>query len=326
MEKAVLRLGLAGFGPRERAAMRGAAATVGTCEWQFVGTEGADAWMVEGACVMAAHGKSVRVMTKDAGGRAAPVVLDAASRPIAFSRPTAIPMAAGSSPTFSTSRPESLAPVLRAFEAGLGTTKACFWTAAHLVAHHATVGKAMFELCAGSEVLAVVDMKGDAAVSPTATEGAFDAAVWKHRARKAVAVPAWFHRVGLEPLMWDYLNRTRLQLLPDRYRECAIYFRRPPRVDPALIGDVHLIISRQLAIGPLTLRELQKTLSLGEDAVARALAAMYYVGSITSNPDRAWRGSVRGALWSRPAELGDEQAPPAHRAPRDAPHSTAPLL
>lgn len=73
--------------------------------------------------------------------------------------------------------------------------------------------------------------------------------------------------------------------------------------------------------------ELRAALHIDDEAASRALAALYFVGSITSNPDRAWKGSVRGGLHSQPAPLGpDTVAPLRPRVLRDAPPSTAPLL
>lgn len=327
METAVLRLGLAGFDAGRQAAIRKVAAAFRHVDWDLGGPDGADAWLVNGAGVAAVQEAHVRVMCTDASGRMMPIVIDTGSRPVAFGGPVTMPVPGGPHALFGLGEPGSLLKVLHRFDRELQPTKACFWTAAHIALHHATIGKAMFELRAGTDVLAVVDMKGHVAVSPAATETAFNQALWKHRARTAVTIPAGFRRIPLSQLMWLYATRTRRELLPPRYRDGAIFFRRPPRVDPQMIDDVHLVISRQLALGPSTFDELQTVLEMKEEALAKALAALYFVGSITSNPDRAWRGSVRGGLWSRSAPLESGAAPLAPGGTRrDVPHSTAPLL
>jgi hypothetical protein len=327
METAVLRLGLAGFGTGEQDAIRKVAAGFRGAEWLCGGPDGADAWLVN--CARASWtGKQMRVTCTDAAGRATPVLMDSTSRPIAFTGAVAAQIPAPSPLLFELSRPDSLLAVLRQLDRKLHAAKTCFWTAAHILAHHATIGKALFELRAGAELLAVVDMKGDVAVSPVATEGSFEHAAWKHRARKTVTVPDHFRRCPLSQLMWQYTTRTRQDLLPERYRDGSIFFRRPPRVDPELITDTHLSITRQLALGPTSLRELQAALGIDERIAARALADLYFVGSITSNPERAWQRSVRGALWSsRPTALDAGEPTPIYKGVRpDAPHSTAPLL
>jgi hypothetical protein len=327
METAVLRLGLAGFRAGEKAAIEKIAAAFRRTDWLCGDADGADAWLIDGAHVTDAQGEHVRVMCTDAAGRMQPIVIDGASRPLAFARAPGVRVPTGTHPVFDFSQPATLTRVLQQFDRELHAAKTRFWTAAHILEHHATVGKAIYELRAGAEVLAVVDMKGDVAVSPTAAESSFDEAVWVHRARKAVTVPAWFQHTTLSHLVWQYMTGTRRELLPPRYRDCPIFFRRPPRVDPQLIGDIHLLVSRQLALGPATLADLSSALHLDDEAVSKALAALYFVGSVTSNPDRAWKGSVRGGLWSQPAPLaGDAMMPSAPRMQRDAPPSTAPLM
>jgi hypothetical protein len=326
METAVLRLGLIGFSASEQEAIRGVAAGFRQADWLCVGPDGADAWLVNGKRAVWAHGQHVRVTGTDAAGRATAILIDSTSRPTAFADGAAAQLLAPL--LFDMSRPETLVPVLRQLDSKLHGAKTCFWTAAHLIAHHATTGKALFELRAGPELLAVVDMKGEVAVSPVAPESSFDKAAWKHRARKSVLVPDHFRRCALAQLMWQYTTRTRQELLPERYRDGSIFFRRPPRVGPELISDVHLSITRQLALGPTSLPELQKALAIEERIASRALADLYFVGSITSNPERAWQRSDRGALWaSRPASLDADKPTPIYKGARpDAPHSTAPLL
>lgn len=225
---------------------------------------------------------------------------------------------------FNLRRPESLVPVLAELERCLQVRKACYWTAEHLVQHNATVGKAIFELRAGSHLLAVADMKGEVAVWPKASEKDFEQAVWKHKARKTVAIPQEFERYSLAQLIWQYTTRTNRKLLPKRYRECDIFFRRPPRVDPQLIEDTHLLVMRELALGPCTLAELQTRMGAAAEtsAVEAALASLYFVGSITSNPERASHTSGRGGLTAiaPQAVYGNERQIPDTRP------TTAPLI
>lgn len=325
METAVLRLGLAGFSALEVRSIRDAADKDRQVHWLVTsGTEGADAWLVHGARVSAVHGAHVRVTCDDGAGRAFPVVLDTASRPTAFAMPAPQDIPAKLHREFDAKRPATLGLVLASLGRDLHPAKLCFWTAAHILAHHSTIGKAMFELQADNEVLAVVDMKGEVAVSIAASEASLDRATWKHRARKSVHIPGSFQRFSLPELLWRYTTRTRRDLLPERYREAAIFFRRPPRVGPQLVDDVHLIVSRELALGPMTLGELHAATKIDEDAIARALADLYYVGSITSNPERAWKGSVRSGPWSSRMGLLPASEPGA--LPQETRHTTAPLL
>lgn len=326
METAVLRLGLAGFSADEQETIRKVASGLRQADWQCGGPDGADAWLVNSERITSAQGTQVRLASTDAALRPAPILIDSASRPTAFAGAAAAQLPAPL--RFDLARPETLVLVLQQLDRELHAAKTRYWTAAHIIANHATIGKAMFELRAGQELLAVVDMKGDVAISPVAPESSFEKAAWKHRARKTVSIPDHFQRCPLAQLMWQYTTRTRQELLPERYRDGSIYFRRPPRVEPELITDTHLSITRQLALGPTSLRELQSALGIGQLVASRALADLYFVGSITSNPERAWQRSVRGVLWaSRPASLEAAEPTPIYKGVvPDAPHSTAPLL
>jgi hypothetical protein len=66
-----------------------------------------------------------------------------------------------------------------------------------------------------------------------------------------------------------------------------MFFRRPPRIDPVLVEEEHLLVMRELAIRPATFDELKTRVEMADDLLARTLAALYYVGSITTNRSRA---------------------------------------
>jgi hypothetical protein len=328
METAALRLGLAGFNDREQDVVRAAVARFRPSRWLCGGMDGADAWLINGARIARMQGSQLRVIDVDAARQASAILLDAGSRPSAVAVASPGQVHADTQLLFDLRKPETLMPVLAEFDRRLHPAKVRYWTAAHLVEHNATVGKAIFELRAGAELLAVADMKGEVAIFPDASEASFDRAAWKHRARRTVTVPPAFERHSLAQLMWQYTTRTARDLLPERYREGAIFFRRAPRIDPQLIEDLHLRVMRELALGPLSLDELQAGLGAGREAVCRAVAALYYVGSITSNPERASQVSGRGGLWTTKSALldADRPRPAGQGAGADTRPSTAPLL
>jgi hypothetical protein len=87
--------------------------------------------------------------------------------------------------------------------------------------------------------------------------------------------------------MWRYALRTTADLLPPRYRPGRIYFRRPPKLAPRLLGDVHLAIMRELARGHASFDELQQRTGLAAQALGHALGALFLTGAITTSADRA---------------------------------------
>jgi DNA-binding transcriptional ArsR family regulator len=128
-------------------------------------------------------------------------------------------------------------------------------------------------------------------------------------------VPQNFARASLALLMWRYVSRSPRDLLPVRYRTGSIYFRRPPRIDPVLVDEEHLLVMRELAIRPASYDELKARLDMQDVVLARTLAALYYVGSITANRLRAGPTPVAGELArasrdpSRYAELRSSHVP-----------------
>lgn len=93
--------------------------------------------------------------------------------------------------------------------------------------------------------------------------------------------------------MWQYAMRTRRDALPSHYRTSMLFFRRPPRLPQRVLKDSHLLLLRELAQSPGNFEELQQRTGLVEPLLARDLAALYLVGSITSNPKRAAAGALR---------------------------------
>lgn len=324
METPVFRLGLVGFSEREEQQIRDGAAAYPQADWRCGRAEGADAWLIKGARIARIHDNRLRVIASDGTSTGAAFLLDIGSRPVAIATPAPQQVTQLVPLFFDPAQDGGLAQGLSALDAALLKQRRRYWTASHLVEHNATVGKALFELRAGAAVLAIADMKGTVFISPHATEQEFDCAVWNHRARKTVEAPPDFEQQSLAELLWAYATRTQRDLLPARYRDSSIYLRRPPRVPQESVGDVHLRIIRELAVDAASMTNLVERIGVDDKTLARSLAALYLVGSVTTNPERAWSASERSSLWSsRAASLHD--APPTSRQEDGLP-STAPLL
>ena len=323
METPVFRLGLVGFNEREEQQLRAGAAAYRQVQWRCGPVEGADAWVIKGARVARILDNRLRVIASDGTNTGAAFLLDVASRPVAISTPAPQQVQQLVPLFFDPAQDGGLALGLAALDAALAPQRRQYWTASHLVEHNATVGKALYELRAGTQVLAIADLKGTVYISPQASEEQFDHAVWRHRARKSVDVPPEFERHSLAELLWAYATRTTRELLPARYRDSLIYLRRPPRVAAQLVGDVHLRIIRELAVEAASMARLAEKIGVDANTLARSLAALYLVGSITTNPERAWSASDRGSLWSRAGTLNDALPDSKHE---DGLPSTAPLL
>ncbi|MEJ6023755.1 hypothetical protein [Ramlibacter sp. PS4R-6] len=188
--------------------------------------------------------------------------------------------------------------MLEHIERQLASVTAQLRVAALVVEQQDMLRSGAFELRAGGRLIAVLDMPEEVAVLPRAGAADFDSAMCTRIHREDKRVPDNFARVGLAQLMWQYVLRTRHDVLPRRYRRAPIYFRRPPRVDGKLVDDRHLVVMRELALRPCTFDELRERAGLPDADLAQVLAALYFVGSVTSNPQRVGAGA------SEPASAG----------------------
>lgn len=324
MEIPVFRLGLVGFDAREEKMVRDAAAPYRAAQWECGGAEGADAWVLNGARVGRTEGASVRVVASHGAGSQGTLVLDLGSRPTVVATPAPQALQQLTGLLVDLRNTDAFLACLGDVDRRLARLRRAYWVAAHLVKCNDMVGKAVYELRVGSQLLAIADMKGVVSVLPGLREAQIDEGVWKHRSRKLLDVPPDFEQYSLAEVLWTYTTRTRLDLLPEHYRDRPVYLRRPPRVPTEMIRDAHLQVVRELAIAPARFADLMDRTGADANTLARTLAALYYVGAITSNPDRAWGASQSSGHWGRTSAL--EQDAPHFRVPREGQPSTTPLL
>jgi hypothetical protein len=285
MELPVLRLGCAGFAPEQEAAIRAAAAASRITHWTFGAMPGADAWFINGAVARHLEGGRVAVACGEPGEGPIQLQLSDNARPVAFALP--VPARLDANCTFDADQPASILDAIGIFEFVLAPQAAHFLLASHIIEQQDVLGAGAFEVRGKGHLIAVVDMRGSAYVLPSVRPGNFDVAVWKRVERERLKAPPNFAHVSLSELMWRYVSRSVRDLLPERFRTQPVFFRRAPRVDPVLVEEEHLLVMRELAMRPCQFEELRGRLGLDDGTLARALATLYYVGSITSTKARA---------------------------------------
>ncbi|WBY00809.1 hypothetical protein PE066_15250 [Ramlibacter tataouinensis] len=287
LELPILRIGLAGFSlqQQEELARLLERASPGGIAWEFSRLGEADAlWIHGGRTQILAEG-TVRVGSAVPGGRSVHIHLPDVDRPVAFALP--VPRNLDAPLSFDPQQPATVRALLGRLENGLRPTIAQFCLASQVLEQESALGSGVYHVNAASGLLvAVVDLRGDVGVLPSATPLELENAMWTPHLR-ADAMPAHFSRASLSQLMWQYALRTRRDVLPRRYRSDLLYFRRPPRLSQRTLSDAHLLLLRELACAPGRFAELQQRTGLGEARLAQDLAALYLVGAITSNPKRA---------------------------------------
>ena len=325
IELPVLRLGLAGFSATERSHIAAAlpAASPGAAQWEIARVPDADAWWVSGARAKLLPGDIVQVAPGGPTERALRLHLPDVDRPVAFSLPLACEALVPAF-SFDAGSRRSMGAVLEAFETWLAPLMTQFSLGSQIAEHEAALGSGVFDVCANGRLLAVVDMHGDVAVLPASIPADFEDAVWTRR--ETPGMPEPMKSVSMSQLMWQYSTRTQADLLPRHYRTDLLYFRRAPRLPQRMLEDAHLLLIRELARGPAGFDALQRRTGIAAMQLARHLAALYFVGSITSNPKRAGPGRVPRAdeYDSLPNSSPPRKVDAASPVPRAAADLTAP--
>ena len=325
-EQPTLRLGLAGFTADQQEAVRVALKSrpPSTAAWELVPFTEADAWWVHGERTLPQPDGTLRVSPGKPNGRSVLLDLTDVDRPLAFARP--VPPEPFDAASFDLEDAAQVAEMLDRFSAWLQPLTAQFCLAASLLDQHTALGTGSFHVLQGPRLVAVVNMRGDAGVLPTAGSIDFEDALWRRCPQSNPPIPEHFARLSLSQLMWQYAQRSTRDLLPAHYRTNLLYFRRPPRLPQRMMRDAHLLLLRELATGCGTMEELQARTGMAGGQIARDLAALYLVGAITSNPKRAAAGATKrletnDSLLSNPPSL---PATPGARPVPVNPDMTAP--
>jgi hypothetical protein len=287
IELPVLRLGLAGFSVEQKAELHAMLqrSAPGRYAWQIGPFKDADAWWLNGGRTQQVGDTTIRVTPGAPTDRSLLLNTPEIDRPLAFSLPLAFkPFEACH--TFEPGSPRSINDVLEKFESWLQPIAAQFSLAARIMEHESVLGSGVYHVMLNGRLLAVVNMHGEIGVLSSAGPADFDDSMWA-RQPGTTQIPESFVRTTLSELMWQYAIRTTRDVLPKRYRTGMLYFRRPPRLPPGLLTDAHLLVIRELATAGSTFVDLQQRTGLGAAALARVLAALYLVGTVTANPKRA---------------------------------------
>lgn len=287
LELPVLRLGLAGFAVQQVAELDAMLrrSAPGRHVWQIGHFTDADAWWLNGARIQRMDAATIRILPAIPTERSLQLNIPEVDRPIGFAQPLSF---TPSQPGY-TFEPESVASInaiLEKFEGWLQPVAAQFSLAARIIEQESVLGTGMYHVMLNGRLLAVVDMKGDIGVIPSAGPADFEDAMWV-RQPEPTEIPDSFVRTTLSELMWQYAVRTSRDVLPKRYRAGMMYFRRPPRLPQRLMSDAHMLLMRELSAAAGTFADLQQRTGMAVAPMAKALAALYLVGTITSNPKRA---------------------------------------
>jgi hypothetical protein len=301
--------------------------------WPFID---ADALWINGERAQPMRGNMVRIPAADAGKPATILNLKEIDRPTAFTLPIGDgyftpPLA------FDPHKVDQVADVLHQFEADVMDTAVELTLAAEISGRRHDLASPSYHLTLRGKLVAVFSVSGDIGFTQQLSPYELAQADWAGRPAAGGEIPGHFRRTTMAQVMWNYVMRNVDDLLPARYRETEIYWRRMPAVPQKCVREEHMMLISLLSTGPQTVQSLAAQTGLSEAAVAQTLAALYFGGSLTTDPRKAapaappvkpgndddWPSSMTSTAVAPPATPAPPH--PGQRSRSDLPTVPAPL-
>jgi hypothetical protein len=316
LEQPVLRLGLLGFSDEMSARLRDWAehSLPGWPAWCIDDPHRADAWLIDGRAVVVLNRDALTIQHPAGGSDRWTLHRAEVDRPLAFSLP--LPEGFASAESFDAADEQSLRQRLQRFEAWLRPLRSQFALGSQLVRRLPEYQGDVVHLMHDGRLLGVLDFpRWQCGLLIPARPVDLVNAEWVRRPAAANDIPAAFLRLKLHQVMWAYAVRTRLDILPERYRERVIHMRRVPHLPARWFDPAHLLIMQELSVRPATLAQLQQRTSLDLSALASRVAALYFAAGLTTDEDSGRRAesAVRRALLALQLGPGDRVRDSASR-------------
>lgn len=293
--------------------------------WEVRKFADADAWLLNGARCHVRPGGTLEVGPGLPNEERLRLDLSDADRPVAFAAP--VPNELEARCTFDPGSQASVQAMLLQFDLWLRLERAQFELGAQVIRLGAALRHGIFHLMHRGNLLAVLDFrKGQAGLAPALQPADVQQAEWHKRPAGAAAIPPGFLVSAPAQLAWTYVRRSDRDMLPQHYREQMIYFRRVPRVPMRLLGDTQLLLLRELSVQPGTLANLVERTGIATVDLDRAVACLYYSGSITTTPSKAARPHGTGASDSVRDSSNPASLLGAHLRPLARDELTAPAV
>jgi hypothetical protein len=313
IEQPVLWLGVAGFTPEQSKQLNLLLSHLpkGWPTWHSGAFSEADAWLVSGEKSRLLNADTLRILAGLPTERTLQLNLAEVDRPIAFSLPLASsdldPMY-----TFDLASGASLRQLLQQFEVRLRPLCCQFVLGGQLIARESELLPGIYHVNHKGRLLAVMDFHDwRIGISPSADPADFELARWDRRPIESRDMPAHFLPSSLAQLRWVYVQRTKRDVLPPRYRTQPIYFRRAPVVPLRWLADSQLVLLRELSVEPGDFKALLQRTGLTQSRLLRDLACLYFAGSVTTTADKAGTAGFAEAEEVLPGNAPDIAAGPA---------------
>lgn len=288
-------MGLLGF-PDERH-LRNLLSTRTRLPWVVSPAAEADALWVNGAHAQPLRNHMVRVPSAKPSEPATVLNLKEISRPVAFAYPLGNDYFNPPN-VFDPHSAESVAGILSRLEAELQGLRVELALGREIASRRYELRSPAFHLSLRGKLVGVVNVTGELGLSLSLSPNELAEVRWSGRPAAACAIPPEFRVTTMAHVMWHYVGRSDENLLPARYCQGLIYYRRMPQVTPRMIRDSHLALISELSTMPQSLEQLKASTGMGQTQACQTLAALYFAGSITTD----LRKAARGKPWARPAD------------------------
>ncbi|HUR88275.1 MAG TPA: hypothetical protein VMZ74_04235 [Ramlibacter sp.] len=316
MSVPVMRMGLVGFADERQ--LRNLLATRNrNLQWERWPFIDADALWINGENAQPLRGNMVRVPSVEAGKQAIVLNLKEIDRPTAFTLPIGNgyftpPLA------FDPHKVEQVADVLNQFEAELLDVAVDLTLAAEISRRRHELASPSYHLTVQGRLVAVFSVTGEIGLAQQLSPYELAHAEWAGRPAAGADVPGHFRHTSMAQVMWNYVMRNVDDLLPSRYREGTMYWRRMPAVPTKWVREEHMMLISVLSTGPQTVQSLVDQTGFSEATVGQTLAALYFGGSLTTDPRKA------GPTLAPVKPRKDDDWPSSMTSTFVAPQSTAP--
>ncbi len=307
VEVPLLQFGMMGFSCDERQQIEGIVKMLPKTSaiWQAGRFENADAWLVRGQKTRTLPGitesgsQSLRIFAGLPSEKAITLNLDHINRPLAFSLPM---HSADMEPslTFEPASPEGVYTVLQQFEKFLWGLRSQIVLGKQLIERESELKQTVYHVIHNRKLIAVLDFTNwKIGMLPNTDPQLFEDALWEKRPAQAHDIPGNFLRTDVTQLRWIYAQHSTRNVLPERYQEEVIYFRRAPQVELSWLSDSHLLLVHEITKQPATFNNLIERTGLPHEQMTRDLASLYFAASLTTTRSKAAQVDLDKALRSQ---------------------------
>jgi hypothetical protein len=294
MELPLLRLGLLGFdqAQTDAANTRVQSATTAVSRWEVVSFEDADLWLINSPSVsLGGHGG---LHINNANGTHLPLTIypEQSSRPVAFTQP--LPPNIDAVLSLDLEDTYECSQGLKSFTNSLMGLCTHFALGEQIATRQSSLVMGVYHLQFEGRQVATVDLaRWLVSLQPHVKPIELSLASWRHRPGEASHFSVGAEVLSLERLMWVYASRTQTTSLPPGYLTQAIHLRRRSVLPQSWLHDDHMNLIGQLSQQPCTMAMLARQTRLPLKRLGACLSALYYSGTITTDPSQVVRGDKR---------------------------------